>query len=137
MGEDIVATQLVLPSGHVLRPVDLGAVAAAGYDSIQVARKPRVAIIPTGTELLPLGSTPAPGGILEYNSLVLAAQIIEMGGVATRFEVVSDDPGLIAEAVGRAARNHDLVLINAGSSAGAEDFSALVIRKMGSVLVQG
>ena len=137
MGEDIVATQLVLPSGHVLRPVDLGAVAAAGYDSIQVARKPRVAIIPTGTELLPLGSTPAPGGILEYNSLVLAAQISQMGGVATRFDVVRDDPGLIAEAVGRAAGDHDLVLLNAGSSAGAEDFSAMVIGKMGSVLVHG
>jgi putative molybdopterin biosynthesis protein len=137
MGEDIVASQLVLPSGHVLRPVDLGAVAAAGYDSIQVARKPRVAIIPTGTELLPLGSTPAPGGILEYNSLVLAAKISEMGGVATRFEVVRDDPGLIAEAVDRAARDHDLILLNAGSSAGAEDFSAAVIRRMGSVLVHG
>jgi putative molybdopterin biosynthesis protein len=137
MGEDIVATQLVLPSGHALRPVDLGAVAAAGHDSIQVARKPRVAIIPTGTELLPLGSTPAPGGILEYNSLVLAAQINEMGGAATRFEVVRDDPGLIAEAVDRAARDHDLVLLNAGSSAGAEDFSAIVIRKLGSVLVHG
>jgi putative molybdopterin biosynthesis protein len=132
-----VATQLVLPSGHVLRPVDLGAVAAAGHDSIQVARKPRVAIIPTGTELLPLGSTPAPGRIVEYNSLVLAAQVTEMGGVATRFGVVRDDPALIAEAVDLAARDHDLVLINAGSSAGAEDFSATVIRKMGNVLVHG
>ena len=137
MGEDIVATQLVLPSGHVMRPVDLGAVAAAGHDSVQVARKPRVAIIPTGTELVPLGSTPAPGGILEYNSLVLAAQINDMGGVATRFDVVRDDPRLITEAVARAARDHDLVLLNAGSSAGAEDFSATVIRKMGDVLVHG
>jgi putative molybdopterin biosynthesis protein len=137
MGEDIVATQLVLPSGHVLRPVDLGAVAAAGYDSIQVSRKPKVAIIPTGTELLPLGSTPDPGGIVEYNSIVLAAQIGEMGGVATRFDVVRDDPGLIAQAVKHAARDHDLVLLNAGSSAGAEDFSATVIRSMGVVLVHG
>jgi putative molybdopterin biosynthesis protein len=137
MGEDIVATQLVLPSGHVLRPVDLGAAAASGHDSVQVARKPRVAIIPTGTELLPLGATPAPGGILEYNSLVLAAQINEMGGVATRFDVVRDDPGLIADAVGHAAIDHDLVLLNAGSSAGAEDFSATVIKKLGNVLVHG
>jgi putative molybdopterin biosynthesis protein len=137
MGEDIVATQLVLPSGHVLRPVDLGAVAASGHDSIEVARKPRVAIIPTGTELLPLGTTPDPGGILEYNSLVMAAQINEMGGAATRFDVVRDDPRLIAEAVGRAAMDHDLVLLNAGSSAGAEDFSAAVIKKMGRVLVHG
>src|SRR5574339_1179482 len=55
LGEDIVATQLVLPAGHVLRPVDLGAIAAAGHQVIQVARRPKVAILPTGTELVPIG----------------------------------------------------------------------------------
>lgn len=137
MGEDIVATQLVLPSGRVLRPVDLGAVAAAGHDSIQVVRRPRVAIIPTGSELLPLGSTPPPGGILEYNSVVLAAMIRDMGGTATRSEIIKDDPALISEAVRRAAQDHELILLNAGSSAGAEDFSEAVIRTLGSVLVHG
>ena len=56
MGEDIVATQLVLPAGHTLRPVDLGAIAASGHAAIRVARKPRVAIIPTGSELVPIGT---------------------------------------------------------------------------------
>ncbi|MFH1184411.1 MAG: molybdopterin biosynthesis protein [Chloroflexota bacterium] len=137
MGEDIVATQLVLPAGHVLGPADLGAIAAAGHDRITVARKPRVAIVPTGSELTPVGSPPGPAGIIEYNSIVLAAQINSMGGAATRFPIVRDDLEMISRAVLRAAEDHDLVLLNAGSSAGAEDFSAAVVSKLGTVLVHG
>lgn len=137
LGEDIVATQLILPAGHTLRPADLGAVAAAGFGELQVARRPRVAILPTGTELVPIGSQVTPGEILEYNSLVMAAKIREFGGEPTRFSIIPDDIDLICERVQEAARQHDLVLLNAGSSAGAEDFSAAVIRKMGSLLVHG
>jgi putative molybdopterin biosynthesis protein len=137
LGEDIVATQLVLPAGHVLRPADLGAVAAAGYVDLAVARKPRVAILPTGSELVQIGSSLQPGDILEYNSIVMAAQIIAMGGEATRFPVCKDDFDLISQQVRQAAREYDLVLLNAGSSAGAEDFSAKVIEGLGELLVHG
>jgi putative molybdopterin biosynthesis protein len=137
LGEDIVATQLVLPAGHVLRPVDLGAIAAAGHLEIRVARKPRVAILPTGTELVPVGSNLNPGDILEYNSLVLAAQIKSMGAEPTRYPITADDLALILERVQKAAREHDLILLNAGSSAGAEDFSAGVVQKLGTLLVHG
>jgi putative molybdopterin biosynthesis protein len=137
LGEDIVATQLVLPAGHVLRPADLGAIAAAGYENVSVARKPKVAIIPTGTELVPIGSKLKAGDILEYNSLVLAAQIKSMGGEPTRYPIVKDDFELICERVQEAAKDHDLVLLNAGSSAGAEDFSAKVVEKLGQLLVHG
>jgi putative molybdopterin biosynthesis protein len=67
MGEDIIATQLVLPAGQQLRPVDLGAIAAGGNTSVWVTRKPRVAIIPTGSELVPVGSPLQAGYIIEYN----------------------------------------------------------------------
>jgi putative molybdopterin biosynthesis protein len=137
LGEDIVATQLVIPAGHVLRPVDLGAIAAAGHQEISVARKPRVAILPTGTELVPLGSQLKAGDILEYNSLVIAAQIKSMGGEPQRYPIVKDDFDLICERVRAAAREHDLVLLNAGSSAGAEDFSAKVVETLGQLLVHG
>ena len=137
LGEDIVATQLVLPAGHVLRPVDLGAIAASGHQEINVARKPKVAILPTGTELVPIGSQLKPGDILEYNSLVLAAQIKAMGGEPTRFPIIKDDPDVILERAQEATREHDLVLLNAGSSAGAEDFSARVVEKLGHLLVHG
>ena len=137
LGEDIVATQLALPTGHILRPVDLGAIAAAGHHEINVARKPKVAIIPTGTELVPIGSQLKAGDILEYNSLVLAAQVKDMGGEATRYPIVKDDFDLICKQVLEAAQTHDVVLLNAGSSAGAEDFSARVVEKLGILLVHG
>ncbi len=137
LGEDIVATQLVLPAGHTLRPADLGAIAASGHVEIPVARKPRVAILPTGTELVEIGSELKRGDILEYNSLVLAAQIKGWGGVATRYPITIDKFDLIAERVTDAARSHDLILLNAGSSAGAEDFSASVVEKLGTLLVHG
>ncbi|MEW6403492.1 MAG: molybdopterin biosynthesis protein, partial [Chloroflexota bacterium] len=137
LGEDIVATQLVLPAGHTLRPVDLGAIAAAGHQEIKVSRKPRVAILPTGTELVPIGSKLKSGDILEYNSLVLASQVKAMGGEPTRYSITRDDFDLICQRVQEAANEHDLVLLNAGSSAGAEDFSSKVVEKLGTLLVHG
>lgn len=137
LGEDIVATQLVLPAGHILKPVDLGAIAASGHQEIKVSRKPRVAILPTGTELVPIGSVLKAGDILEYNSLVLAAQVKAMGGEPTRYPITKDDFDLICERVLEAVQDHDLVLLNAGSSAGAEDFSAKVVEKLGQLLVHG
>jgi putative molybdopterin biosynthesis protein len=137
LGEDIVATQLVLPAGHILRPADLGAIAASGHQTIRVARKPRVAILPTGTELVPIGSKLKSGEILEYNSLVLAAQIKTMGGEPTRYPIIKDNFDSICEKVQEAAQTHDLVLLNAGSSAGAEDYSSKVVEKLGTLLVHG
>ena len=137
LGEDIVATQLVLAAGQVLRPVDLGAIAASGHAEVKVARKPRVAILPTGTELVPIGSELKPGDILEYNSLVLAAQVNAWGGEAVRFPITPDRFEAIVQRVQEAARDSDLILLNAGSSAGAEDFSAKVVEKLGVLLVHG
>jgi putative molybdopterin biosynthesis protein len=137
MGEDIIATQLVLAAGQHLRPVDLGGIAAAGYEQIKVARRPRVAILPTGTELVPIGSELSPGSILEYNSLVQAAQIHEWGGQATRLPITADNFEAICARVQEAALEHDLILLGAGSSAGAEDFSAKVVEALGTLLVHG
>ena len=137
MGEDIIASQLVLAAGQVLRPVDLGGIAAAGYQEIQVTRRPRVAILPTGTELVPIGSKLEPGKILEYNSLVLAAQVQNWGGQAKRLPITADDFEAICVCVQAAALEHDLILLGAGSSAGAEDFSARVVEKLGTLLVHG
>jgi putative molybdopterin biosynthesis protein len=137
MGEDIVATQLVLPDGHTLRPVDLGAIAASGHATIHVARKPRVAIIPTGSELVPIGHPLKAGDIIEYNSIALAAQVIGWGANATRYPITVDDYDLLCQRVQEAALEHDLILLNAGSSAGSEDFSARVVEKLGDLLVHG
>ncbi len=137
MGEDMVATELVLPAGQVLRAVDIGAIAGCGHDTVSVRRKPRVAILPTGSELVPIGKPVRPGQILEYNSLMLAAQVEGWGGTATRLPIVPDDLKRITKAMAQAARNHDLVLVNAGSSAGAEDFTAPAVESLGDLLVHG
>jgi putative molybdopterin biosynthesis protein len=137
MGEDIVATQLVLPAGQTLRPVDLGAIAASGHTSISVARKPRVAIIPTGSELVPIGQPVQAGDIIEYNSIALAAQVMGWGADAKRYPIIADNFELICQYVLEAAHEHDLILLNAGSSAGSEDFSSRVVEKLGELLVHG
>jgi putative molybdopterin biosynthesis protein len=137
LGEDMVATELVIPSGHELRPVDLGAIAASGYDHVQVWRKPRVAIIPTGTELRAMGKPVKAGEIIEFNSLVLASQVESWGGLPARLPIVQDELERIMDAAANAAINHDLVLIIAGSSAGTEDFTADVVEALGTLLVHG
>jgi len=137
LGEDIVATQLVLPAGHVVRPYDLGAIAASGHTSVSVARRPRIGILPTGTELVPLGSELRPGDILDYNSLVMAAQVKAMGAEPVRFPITVDDFEAICARVAEASQTCDLILLNAGSSAGSEDFSSRVVEKLGTLLVHG
>jgi putative molybdopterin biosynthesis protein len=137
MGEDMVATQLVLAKGQVLTAYDLGALAASGNPQIKVVRKPRVGILPTGSELIPPSNQAGKGEIIEFNSMMLAAQIIQWGGEAHRHPIVRDDPESLCEAVQRMADENDLVLLNAGSSAGAEDFSSRVIAELGTVLVHG
>jgi putative molybdopterin biosynthesis protein len=138
MGEDMVASELVLPSGHTLRPVDLGVVAGSGSATVLVRRQPRVAFLPTGSELVAPGMPAGPGQIIEYNSLVLAAQVREWGGDPKRLPIVPDDLALITTAVRQAvAKGADLVLIGAGSSAGSEDFSASVVSALGKLLVHG
>ncbi len=137
MGEDMVATQLVLPAGHVLRPADLGAIAGCGHSTVTVARRPVVAVLPTGTELVPIGEPVKRGDIIEYNSLVLAAQVREWGGEAVRYPITPDDFEQIRARVAQAAWESDLILVNAGSSAGSEDFTAQVLESLGELLVHG
>lgn len=137
MGEDIVATELVLPANRILIPVDLGAIAACGHTFVEVIKKPLVSILPTGTELVNIGDSVKKGDIIEYNSLVLGAQIVEWGGEVKRFPITKDDFGEICDQVSLAAESSDLILINAGSSAGSEDYTSKVVEKLGEVYVHG
>lgn len=137
MGEDMVATELVLPANQKLRPQDLGAIAGSGHGVVEVYRRPRVAILPTGTELVPPGEALAPGDIIEYNSLMLGAQAEEAGAVVTRLPMVADDYATIRDTVAAALAEHDLVAINAGSSAGSEDYTARIVAELGKLCVHG
>ena len=137
LGEDIVATELVLPENHQLTPADLGACAAAGLTEVPVRRRPSVAIIPTGNELVPVGADLNPGDIVEFNSLMLSGLLEEWGAVPDVLDSVKDIFVDIRDTARNALADHDLVIVNAGSSAGAEDYTALVVEELGDLLVHG
>jgi putative molybdopterin biosynthesis protein len=137
IGEDVSATELLLPEGHRLRPVDVAAAAAAGAVDVLVHRRPVVAVIPTGDEIRPVGTEPAPGVILDTNSLMLAAQAEAAGCEAWRTEIVPDDPDRIAATVRDAAARSDLVIVVAGSSAGRDDHTAAIVERLGTLAVHG
>jgi putative molybdopterin biosynthesis protein len=137
MGEDIVASELLLPEGHLLRPTDLGAMAQAGVTHVDVRRRPKVAIIPTGTELVLPGQGLKPGKIIESNSLVLAGLVEEWGAKATRRSPTPDDYDQLKEAIHDAVAEHDIVVVNAGASAGRRDFTASLVADLGKVIVHG
>lgn len=137
VGEDVVATESLLPRAHRLRPYDLGALLAAGHTEVTVLVKPRVAIIPTGDEIVQPGADVEPGRIIDFNSTVLAALIIDAGGAPTILPTASDDPTQIKQSLANALSNHHMVAIIAGSSAGEHDFTAQVIDEQGELLVHG
>lgn len=137
VGEDIVATEPLLPRGHRIRPVDIGALLAAGHVTVPVAPRPRVAIIATGTELVEPGSELSPGAIIEFNSRVVGAFVEEWGGEPHRLARVADDLESIAAAIGGAAEQHDIVAVIAGSSAGEHDFTVHAVGRLGTILAHG
>jgi putative molybdopterin biosynthesis protein len=136
-GEDIEAGELLLPAGHWLRPADLAAIAATGHTTVPAARRPVIAIIPTGDEIQPVGSALGPADIVDSNSLMLAQRAGQAGAVPLVRGIQPDDPEAIAAEVARAALAADLVVIIAGSSAGRGDYTAAVIAEAGQLAVSG
>jgi putative molybdopterin biosynthesis protein len=136
-GEDFPAGQLLIPAGHRLRPADLAVAAAAGHATLEVARQPLVAIIPTGDEIRPVGSALGPGEIVDSNSLMLASQVTELGARPAVTGVQPDEQDVIAGQVRRCAAEADLVLVIAGSSAGRGDYTAAVLGQVGALVVKG
>ncbi len=143
LGEDMVATEIILAPGTRIGPYEIGAMAAAGVMSPPVFRLPEVAVIPSGSEIVPLAEAReedlrAGRCLPEFNSLVFSALVDEAGGRARTLPVVPDEPAAIAAAIRSAVEDGaDLVILNAGSSAGSHDYSADVIREMGELLVHG
>jgi putative molybdopterin biosynthesis protein len=137
IGEDIVATELILPEGHQIRPIDQGAMLATGVTAISVQRKPKAIVIPTGSELIQPNAVPKPGEIIEFNSRILSGYLQEWGAEGYRHPPVQDDPDLLRAALLKAAAENDLVVMNAGASAGTRDYSASVLADIGEVIVHG
>jgi putative molybdopterin biosynthesis protein len=138
IGEDIVATETVVPAFRTLQAADVAAIAAAGVAEVEVVARPRVAVIVTGTELVdPSVERPAPGAVVDSNSVLLCAAVREYGGIPETLGRVADDPGLLEAAVAQAIERCDVVIVNAGSSAGSEDYTARTFARLGEVVVHG
>lgn len=137
LGEDIVENQLIIPSRHKIRALDIGALIAGGINEVEVYKKPSVGIIPTGTELVEPGRKLEIGDIIDFNSRTFQALVSDWGGIPKRYEIVKDDYELIKQAVLKATEENDIVLINAGSSAGREDFTAPIVKELGDLIIHG
>ncbi len=138
IGEDVVASEIVVPAMRRLAPADLAACASAGVDEVTCVALPRVAVITTGDELVDVTTgAPAPGAILDSNAVLLRACVRAYGGALSFDARVADDADAIADAVQRAMRASDVVVVNAGSSAGRDDHTASVFRRFGDVVVHG
>jgi putative molybdopterin biosynthesis protein len=142
MGEDIVATEMLFARQHQVTPYCVGALLAAGLFEVQVLRRPRVTIIPTGSELVEWHGRPrvdlSPGQAIESNAYVLGKLVEAAGGHCERQSLLGDDVGRIAEALRAAVQSGaDLVMMVGGSSAGSEDFARGAMELVGDVLVHG
>ena len=142
MGEDIVATELLYPRGHRVSPYCVGALIAGGIYQVPVKKRPRLLIIPTGSELVDWRTTAPqdlkPGQVLETNAYVIDKMIELSGGVPLRHERVMDDLDLIRRTVKDAvAGDVDMVMTIGGSSAGSKDYSLPVLKDLGQLLVHG
>ncbi len=137
LGEDMVASELAVPAGRRIGAVELGALVAAQVREVSVVRRPRVAILPTGTEVVVGDAAPAVGQVVDYDSPMLAALVEEWGGVAEVRPPTPDDPTALRAALLEAARSADLVAAIAGSSAGTADHVPNLIEGLGELVVHG
>lgn len=141
VGEDIVATELLFPTGHLIRAADVAALITGGCATVAVRSRPKVVVMPTGSELVRLEECPdgvPPGKTIESNSAVLAGLAEEAGASVTVTPIISDDFDTIKKHLATLMDTDvDLVVINAGSSSGSADYTVQIIEELGEVLVHG
>lgn len=137
VGEDICAGEMILPAHTRISEAAIGAMLAAGVRQVEVLRRPRVGLIPTGDEIVAPKDQPQAGEIINFNTPVFAAMVKAWGGQPIAYPIVPDDYQQIKAALSRAAAENDIVVINAGSSAGRDDYAAAAIAELGQVLQHG
>jgi putative molybdopterin biosynthesis protein len=137
IGEDICQGEMIIPSNTRIEPATVGALLAGGVSKIRVWKKPVVGIIPTGDEIISPTSNPEKGKIIEFNSAIFSSMLEGWGANHRVYDIVPDKYELIKAAALKAAGECDIVLINAGSSAGRDDYTSKVIAECGQVLFHG
>jgi putative molybdopterin biosynthesis protein len=138
-GSDIARGETMLRQGTELTSREIGIIAACGFASVQVVRRPRVGIISTGDELVPPGAVLPPGAIYDSNSAITSAAVRENGGEPVQFGIIRDDEAALASAVEKALAETDLVVMSGGTSKGAGDVSHRILSKLGApgIIVHG
>lgn len=137
IGEDLCASEMIVPSNTRIAPAVIGAMLAGGVLNVSVWKRPVVGLIPTGNEIVSATDSPLIGDIIEFNSSIFSAMLSEWGAVSRIYNIVPDNLDSIRSAVESAAAECDMVILNAGSSAGREDFSSRAISDAGKVITHG
>lgn len=137
IGEDICAGEMLLTSNVTIEPAAMGAMLAAGVQEVSVITRPKVGIIPTGDEVVAPSADPRPGDVMEFNSTIFSGMVRRWGGQPVVYPIVPDKPQLVEDALRTAVGECDIVLLNAGSSAGRDDYSSRAIASVGRVLYHG
>ena len=137
IGEDIVVGEMILESNHKIKPIDIGALIAGGILSFKCHKKLSVGITPTGDEIISPKDNPKEGDIIDSNSYMIKALVDNAGGIGKRYDIVKDDYEKIKSQLKKSISENDISIINAGSSAGTEDYSVHILRELGEVIVHG
>ena len=137
LGEDIVEKEMLIPSYHIIRPQDIGSMISAKIDKVKVFKEYKVGIIPTGTELIDRHTAPKIGDIIEFNSRLFEGLVLQYGAKPVRYPIVEDNYDKIKGCIQKALEECDMVLVNAGSSQGREDFTYDIVEELGEVVIHG
>ena len=137
IGEDICAGEMILSSFTEVTPAAIGAMIAGGVLELEVLARPVVGVIPTGDEIVPPCADPRPGEIMEFNSSIFSAMLSSWGAESKTYPIVPDKYDEIRDMLEKAAAECDLVILNAGSSAGRDDYSSAAVREVGELLFHG
>ncbi len=137
IGEDLCENDMIIPSNTIIEAASIGAIMAGGIMKVKTWVKPIVGIIPTGDEIVMPKEKPEKGEIIEFNSSIFSAILSRIGALVKVYPIVPDKKDEIRNTVFAASQECDLVILNAGSSAGREDYSAEVLSELGEVFVHG
>lgn len=137
LGEDVVQGDVVVSRGRTLGPFDIGALLAVGWTRVPVVRRPVVGLLPTGDELVEPGAETVPGAVVEFNSRILSAMLTEWGAEPKRLAPCRDRREALAAAIRQALPDCDALIVNAGSSAGRDDWTADVLEELGELVAHG
>lgn len=136
-GEDLKPNDLNLPIGKQLNPADIGTLASMGMTEVDVHKQPRVGVISTGDELVPVDIPLGPGKIRDVNTLMLTAMLQEAGAVALTHEIVPDQRDLLRTAIQKMLAETDMLLVSGGTSVGEHDNMPILIEELGQIFVHG